>query len=95
MRAPGQAVVNSAPADGSWARFDEVAAGVVPDDLADALGPARAVWDAYPRSVRRGLLETLVQAKRPETRARRIAEIAHAVARGERPGVFAKRGRVP
>ena len=53
----------------------------MPDDLAAALGanpPAREHWDAFSRSPRRAILEWIAQAKRPETRARRIAEAADA-----------------
>lgn len=53
-------------------------------DLAAALDArpgARATWDAYLRSVERQHLERLVQAKRPETRAKRLAATA---GRGER-----------
>ena len=62
---------------------------VVPDDLAAALDThpgARERWDALSRSVRRGALEQIVQAKRPETRAKRVAEFALVTAQGERPG---------
>ena len=60
---------------------------MVPDDLAAALAAldgARAHWDAFPRSVRRGVLEWIAQARRPGTRARRVAETAEKPARGER-----------
>ena len=59
----------------------------MPADLAEALDArpgARAHWDAFPRSPRRAMLEWLVQAKKPETRARRITEIADKAERGER-----------
>jgi Bacteriocin-protection, YdeI or OmpD-Associated len=37
-----------------------------------------------PRSVKRGILEWIVQAKRPETRAKRVAETAERASRNER-----------
>ena len=58
-----------------------------PDDLRAALDAdpeARRQWDAFPRSARRGILEWLLGAKRPETRAKRVAETAQLAARGER-----------
>ncbi len=87
MQPAGQAVIDAAKASGRWSVLDDVEDGVVPEDLAAALAArdgARAHWDAFPRSVRRGVLEWIVQAKRPETRARRIAETAELASRGER-----------
>lgn len=87
MREPGQAVVDRAVADGSWTLLDDVEDLVVPDDLAAALDDrdARATWDALSRSARRAALVHLVGAKRAETRARRVAEVADRTAAGERP----------
>ncbi len=51
MRPAGRALIDAAKADGSWTLLDDVEAGIVPEDLAEALGahPAgRATWDAYP-----------------------------------------------
>jgi len=71
-------VIEQAKADGSWSKLDEVEDGVEPPDLASALDAdpaARTNWDAFPRSVKRGLLELVAQAKKPETRQKRIATI--------------------
>jgi uncharacterized protein YdeI (YjbR/CyaY-like superfamily) len=87
MTAAGRAVIERAKADGSWTLLDAVEALIVPADLGaafDASPGAAAHWDAFPRSARRLMLEWVAQAKRPETRARRVAEIAEAAARGER-----------
>jgi len=87
MRPAGQAAVEAAKATGSWTLLDDVEALVVPDDLAAALDGrdgARAHWDAFPPSARRGILEWIVQARRPETRARRVAETAEKAVRDER-----------
>lgn len=84
---PGRAKVEAAKADGSWTRLDAVDALEVPPDLAAALRRLRgatANFAAFPRSVRRGLLEWVVQAKRPETRAARVREIAEKAAVNER-----------
>ena len=37
---------------------------------------AGSACDLWPRSARRGILEWIVQAKRPETRVKRVAETA-------------------
>ena len=87
MAPPGRAAVERAKADGTWAALDGVEALEVPDDLAGALeaAGARAAWDAFPRSVRRGVLEILPNARRPATRAAQVAAVAEAAAKGERP----------
>ena len=67
--------------------LDDVEDLVVPPDLAvalDATPGARDNWEAFPRSARRGILEWIVQAKRPETRDRRIRETAERAGQGER-----------
>jgi uncharacterized protein YdeI (YjbR/CyaY-like superfamily) len=87
MEPPGIALVEAAKADGSWTLLDAVEDLVVPDDLAAAFAahpPAAERWAAFPRSVRRAVLEWIVQARRPETRAKRVAETAEKAARNER-----------
>ena len=87
MAPAGRAVVDRAQADGSWTMLDAVEDLVVPDDLAAALAahpPAAEHWAAFPRSVKRGILEWIVQAKRPATRARRVAETAERAQVNER-----------
>lgn len=79
LEPPGRAVVDAARADGSWNLFDSVEALEVPEDLRavlDALPGAREQWDALPPSRRKALLAWIVQAKRPATRRRRVAETA-------------------
>ena len=88
MAEPGLALIEEAKRDGSWTRLDAVEDLVVPDDLAAALAAhpgARETWDGFPRSVRRAALARIVEAKRPTTRARWVAETARRTARGERP----------
>jgi uncharacterized protein YdeI (YjbR/CyaY-like superfamily) len=88
MRPPGRVVVERARADGSWSVLVPAERGEVPDDLREALEGrpgARATWDAYPPSVRLQALSSVYTAKRPDTRARRVAAIAERAAAGERP----------
>lgn len=87
MTPAGLVVVERAKADGSWSMLDDVENLVVPEDLAEAFAahpPAAEEWEAFPRSVKRGILEWIVQAKRPGTRAKRILETAVMAQRGER-----------
>ena len=58
-----------------------------PADLAAALdgnGAARATFDGFPPSCRRDYVEWVVEAKRPETRAKRIAQAVEWMAEGKR-----------
>ena len=72
----------------TWSVLVPAERGEVPDDLRGALDArpgARVTWDAYPPSVRLQALSWVYTAKRPDTRARRIATIAERAAAGERP----------
>jgi uncharacterized protein YdeI (YjbR/CyaY-like superfamily) len=94
MAPAGLAAIERAKANGSWTLLDEVEEGIVPDDLAAALAaqpPAAASFDAFPKSSRRAMLEWVAQARRPETRAARVREIAERAARNERAGPAARR----
>jgi uncharacterized protein YdeI (YjbR/CyaY-like superfamily) len=87
MTETGRRVVDTARADGSWSKLDDVENLLVPTDLSAALDQrpgAREQWDAFPRSTRRGILEWIVQAKKPATRAKRIDQTADLAAKGER-----------
>lgn len=83
----GVASIDSAKADGSWTALDDVENLVVPEDLAAAFEahPGSAEnWEGFPRSPKRGILEWVVSAKRPETRSKRVEETAALAAKGER-----------
>ncbi len=87
MMPAGIAMVEAAKADGSWTLLDSVELLEVPDDLAEAFDAhpaAREFWEALPRSPRRAMLEWLVLAKTPTTRAGRIQQIVERAAAGER-----------
>lgn len=87
MLPAGMAAIEDAKRSGMWTLLDDVEKLVVPDDLATALGdrpPARAHWDAFPPSARRAMLQWVVEARRPETRAGRIERIAKEAERDER-----------
>jgi uncharacterized protein YdeI (YjbR/CyaY-like superfamily) len=94
MAAAGRRAVARAKADGSWAKLDAVERLEVPEDLAAAFAArpgSRDHWEGFPRSVKRGILEWIGSAKRPETRARRVSETADAAERGERANQWARR----
>jgi uncharacterized protein YdeI (YjbR/CyaY-like superfamily) len=91
MAPAGLAAVARAQADGSWTRLDDATALADPPDLLAALAAqpgAQAAWRSFPPSHRCANLEWIAQAKRPATRAARIAEIAACAARGERANTW-------
>ena len=87
MEPAGAAAVAVAKDTGMWTLMDDVEDGVVPDDLSTALDAhpgARDHWDSWSPSARKMILTWIVLAKRPETRAARIATSAEKAARGEK-----------
>jgi uncharacterized protein YdeI (YjbR/CyaY-like superfamily) len=87
MAPAGMAKVGTARSDGSWNALDRVEALEVPEDLAAsfaALPPSADNWAGFPRSAKRGILEWIVNARTPATRAKRIAETARLAAEGKR-----------
>ena len=87
MAPAGIAALERAKANGSWEILDSADRLEVPSDLAaalDARPPARDVWEAFPRSVKHGLLAWIAFARRDDTRQRRIETTAAAAQRNER-----------
>ena len=88
MRPAGLAEVERAKADGRWqAAYDGVRASTVPDDLAAALAadPAAAqFFEALDRQNRFAILYRIQDAKKPETRARRIETFVAMLAEGKK-----------
>lgn len=58
-------------------------ADTVPPDLKKALAPVRAAWDKLSPSHKREHVKHVTEAKKPETRARRIAATLAALAKGK------------
>ncbi|MDX2215816.1 MAG: YdeI/OmpD-associated family protein [Oculatellaceae cyanobacterium bins.114] len=83
----GLAKIEAAKQDGSWNALDAIEALEIPPDLQAALityAPAQQNFEAFPRSVKRGILEWIASAKKPETRAKRITETAELAAQNKR-----------
>jgi uncharacterized protein YdeI (YjbR/CyaY-like superfamily) len=88
MQPAGDAAVAIAKENGAWVSLDAVEALVVPDDLGTALAErpgANEHWEALTRSAKRAALLWVVDAKKAETRHRRVTEVADRTAAGERP----------
>lgn len=87
MRPAGQAEVDRAKADGRWAAaYAPSSAIIVPDDLAAELGrndEARVFFETLSGANRYAILYRVTTARRPETRAQRIATYVAMLARHE------------
>jgi uncharacterized protein YdeI (YjbR/CyaY-like superfamily) len=87
MQASGIAEVERAKADGRWeAAYAGPATARVPDDLAAALAAepkAKTMFGRLTSQNRYAILHRIEAVKRPETRARKIAEFVAMLARGE------------
>jgi uncharacterized protein YdeI (YjbR/CyaY-like superfamily) len=87
MQAPGYAQVEAAKADGRWAQaYDGARTSVVPEDLLAALEAepkAKAFFATINAANRYAILWRIQTAVKPETRAKRIAQLVEMLARGE------------
>lgn len=77
MTPAGQAMIDLAKKTGTWEKLSDAQSHLVPDDLEQLLHKnkkARAHFEAFAPSSRRMILEWIANAKRPETRERRIKQ---------------------
>lgn len=92
MQAPGVAQIEAAKADGRWAQaYDGPRTSTVPEDLLAALEAeprARAFFATINATNRYAVLWRIQTAVKPETRARRIAQLVEMLARGETVHIF-------
>jgi uncharacterized protein YdeI (YjbR/CyaY-like superfamily) len=80
MEPAGLAKIAAAKRDGSWTLLDSVEALELPDDLRKALGVAGVrKFQALTPGRKKEHLRALVTAKRPETRAKRVADVVHVI----------------
>jgi uncharacterized protein YdeI (YjbR/CyaY-like superfamily) len=95
MQAPGHAQIEAAKADGRWAQaYDGAKTSTVPDDLVAALAAnpaAQAFFATINASNRYAVLWRIQTAVKPETRAKRIAQLVEMLARGETVHIFKPR----
>jgi len=84
MTAAGVAAVALARKTGAWTALSHVEKLTIPPELQQAIDAnpdAKRNWPTYTDSARKSFLYMLSNAKRPETRAKRIARIIDLVAR--------------
>ncbi|PSR15737.1 hypothetical protein C8255_21535 [filamentous cyanobacterium CCP3] len=94
MMPTGLAKIEAAKRDGSWERLDAIERLEISPDLAAALAAnatAKANFEAFPRSAKRGILEWIASAKRAETRDRRVAETVDLAAQNIRANSWPRR----
>lgn len=91
MNEAGLKSVEVAKQNGSWTLLDSVEALIVPVDLENELMKYTKANDYFlslSKSIRKGLLYWVVSAKRPETRYKRIADIAENASKNQIPKHF-------
>jgi uncharacterized protein YdeI (YjbR/CyaY-like superfamily) len=91
MTEAGQKAVETARVNGTWNILDEVDALTIPKDLEKlfkAHKGSRAYFDSISKSVKKMILYWIVSAKRPETRLKRITEVAELAALKQKPKQF-------
>jgi len=77
MTPAGFESIEIAKRNGTWSALDEVEELIIPPDLQlhfDKNIAAFENWKNFSRSIKRGILEWILNAKKPETRHKRIAE---------------------
>ncbi len=89
MQSSGLAEVERAKADGRWQKaYGGSASLEVPDDLRDAVTAspkAQKMWDVLTRTNKFAIMYRVQDAKRAETRARRIEQFVEMLERGDTP----------
>jgi uncharacterized protein YdeI (YjbR/CyaY-like superfamily) len=83
MTQAGHESIETAKQNGSWTVLDEVEELIIPQALEDELKNYPGAFEFFlslSKSVRKAMLQWLVLAKQPETRQKRIKEIAQSAA---------------
>lgn len=91
MAPAGLECIEKAKQNGSWTILDEVEELKIPQDLANAFEDHMGALDYFSslsKSTRKMILQWLVLAKRPETRLKRINEVAQHAALKQKPKPF-------
>jgi uncharacterized protein YdeI (YjbR/CyaY-like superfamily) len=91
MTKAGMTTIETAKQNGSWTILDHVEELKIPKDLATGFRNkpgSRIYFSSLSKSVRKAILQWLILAKRPETRQKRIDEIADLAAQKMIPKQF-------
>lgn len=91
MAPAGLEMVRHAQETGTWDALNDVENLVIPPDLMAELAAydnATEYFESFPRSVKRGILEWIFNAKRADTREKRIKQTAQMAQKNERANQF-------
>ncbi len=91
MEKAGYDSIQVAKLNGSWTILDEVEALIIPSDLEEAFNKysnSKDYFMSLSKSAKKILLSWIVLAKRPETRQKRINEIALCAGENRKPDQF-------
>lgn len=91
MTEAGLEKIELAKQNGAWTSLDAVEELTIPPDLQAALDAnptAKRFFDAFAKSAKKGILQWIESAKRPETRQKRIEETVTLAARNEKANQF-------
>lgn len=91
MTVAGYESIEIAKQNGSWTILDEVEKLIIPADLNEAFGKhkgSKAYFQGLSKSSQKMMLSWIVLAKRPETRLKRIEEIASLAGQKQKPKQF-------
>lgn len=94
MHASGMAMVKLAKETGTWNALNDVDKMQVPADMQALFNKNKIAfenWQAFSKSSRRGILEWVLQAKRPETRQKRIEETVALATKNIKANQFIKK----
>ncbi len=89
----GCAKIEAAQQDGSWNLLNSSDALEMPADLEQALAANAAAqqnFAAFSESSKKQILQYVANAKRPETRQKRIAETVELAAQNQKPNQYVK-----
>lgn len=87
MTKAGLAAIEIAKSNGSWESLDEIEALIMPSDLQEAFfsfPDALAFFETCAKSYRKNIFFYLQQAKREETRKKRLQAVVEAASQGKR-----------
>ncbi len=88
MQAAGYESIEKAKQNGSWTILDEVEELVIPEDLLRAFHNnegSLAYFNSLSKTNKKMILQWIVLAKRPETRVKRINEVAELASKNRKP----------
>lgn len=91
MTQAGYESIETAKQNGSWTILDEVEELIIPKDLEKAFEKHKGAKDYFlslSKTIRKMMLQWIVLAKRPETRQKRIVEIAECAGKNAKPKQF-------